>query len=205
MFGLNPHAPPVARPRFQPPEPWPGRIVLIDGASGSGKSTLLRQYRRRLRGRCIDLARLRTAPGSVIDQFPDLPLSCALQLLARVGLAEAHTYLLNPRRLSAGQRWRLKLALAMQRMSHMGRAPRDKAAVLVCDEFCSCLDEVTAAVVCHALRRFVDEACCGAVVAGSRHLAGALRPDVIVTCDFDGQAIVAPAAGAVCRRSQDSA
>ncbi len=98
------------------PLPETGQIVLLSGASGSGKSTLLRQVIAELERtgrRVIDLARLPLPDVPVVDCLPDLPLESMLMLLGRMGLGEAWTYLRTPTELSDGQRWRLRLAMAV--------------------------------------------------------------------------------------------
>src|SRR5205085_438875 len=111
----------------------------------------------------------------------------ALRSLSRVGLAEVWTYLRTPAELSEGQRWRLRLALALVSPT---RCPRT---ILACDEFAAKLDRVSASVVARTLRRTI----CGsgkvsAIVATSHDdLIRALEPDVIVRCDF-GRVSVSP-------------
>ena len=94
--------------------PKAGQIVLICGPSGSGKSTLLRRLRWRMRKR-IELDRIALPRRPVIELFGRMKLEDALALLSRFGLAEAHIYLLPPQKLSAGQQWRLRLALRWPR------------------------------------------------------------------------------------------
>ena len=178
------------------------RCVLITGASGSGKSTLLRQLARefRQRGRKLLDSHLRyraddaehATPGDwarvggagsrrVIDCFSSLPVEAALELLSRVGLAEVRCYLSDPARLSTGQRFRLKLALAFARARRS-----DEPSVLVVDELGSGLDGVTAFVVSRALRKLLnDHPHVSLLAATSRpELARPLEPDVTVKCDF---------------------
>lgn len=165
--------------------PQPGRLVLITGASGSGKSSLLRVLRRKQRDSWIDLAGIRLAPRrAVVDCFGDTPLDRVLCLLARVGLAEAWTYLKRVCDLSDGQRWRLRLAIAI--VLHDNR-------IIASDEFCAPLDRITARVVAACLRRTVTAAGLRAVVATSHDdLADALQPDVLVRCDFARIEITTP-------------
>lgn len=161
-----------------------GRIVLITGPSGSGKSTLLRRYRERVpRRRLIDLTRMRLAERAVIDLFPRLSVEAALGALSRVGLAEAHTYLLPPSKLSDGQRWRLRLALAVARCE---ASPPRARFVIVVDEFAALLDRVTAWIVARALRKAVDrlENVCAIVATSHEDVERPLGADVVVRCDF---------------------
>ncbi len=106
--------------------------------------------------------------------------------LSQVGLAEAHTYLLTPAELSAGQQWRLRLALAL---SH-----RRRPLCLICDEFAALLDRVSAAIIAHTLRKAVylrNEL--SAILATSHdNLQTALNPDLIITCDFGAYTIRTP-------------
>ncbi len=179
--------------------PWmslsPGKIVLITGASGAGKSTLLRHIRRahcRDRGRrWIELGGIRFRDWPVIDVVVDAlggrrderAIVEGLESLSRVGLSEVWTYLRKPRELSEGQRWRLRLAVALARAR---AGPADGLCVIACDEFCAALDRVTALVVARALRRAVDaHSNLRAVVAtGHEDLVPVLSPDTIVRCDF---------------------
>jgi hypothetical protein len=173
-------------------------VVLIAGPSGAGKSTLLRRYRRGLgHGRVIDLARMRLPERAVIELFPSMSIEGALAGLSRVGLAEAHTYLLPPSKLSDGQRWRLRLAVAVARCE---ASPRKKFTI-VADEFAALLDRVTAWIVARAVRNAVDRVGnLGAVVATSHEdVEGPLGADVVVRCDF-GEVRVEPRMNADERR-----
>ncbi|HEY7087644.1 MAG TPA: AAA family ATPase [Tepidisphaeraceae bacterium] len=160
--------------------PRAGEIVLITGPSGAGKSSLLRLLRARECNRhCIDLAGIRPPNRPLVNCFEKTRLEHVLSLLNRVGLSDAWTYLRTPAELSEGQRWRLRLAMAI----HRATGP----SILMCDEFAALLDRVTAAVVARALRRTIDHSSgqLGAVLVTSHDdLLEALAPDVHVYCDF---------------------
>jgi ABC-type ATPase with predicted acetyltransferase domain len=198
-------------PNSPPLDPRGGQLILLTGPSGSGKSTLLRHLRRQNpRARWCDLSRTPLPRrGTVVDAMTlamthgradddretDAVIVAALDALSRVGLGEVWTYLRPPAQLSEGQRWRLRLALALTRTHPNAhgtcsmRYPRraKPLAILAADEFAAPLDRVTAAVVARALRKAVharpDDLC--AIVATAHHdLIPALAPDVIVRCDF---------------------
>ena len=158
----------------------PGTVTLVTGASGSGKSTLLRELGRKFRTRAwVDVSRIRLDDVPVVDCFGSDDLVAVLMTLGRVGLGEVWTYLRTPAELSEGQRWRLRMALALWRM-------REKPGVLVADEFCAFLDRVTAKVVARCLRKTIDAHPEIAAVLASPHedLEAALRPEAMVRCDF---------------------
>ena len=164
--------------------PTPGQIVSINGASGSGKSMLLRQLRSLVPpGDWLDLDSIRLPNEPVIDCFGSRDLAGTLSLLARVGLSEAWTYLRKPNQLSEGQRWRLRLGVALSiAMDRPGT-------ILVCDEFAAVLDRVTAAVVARALRRAIVGPLRAIVVTSHDDLRDALGADRMVRCDFGTIAI----------------
>jgi ABC-type ATPase with predicted acetyltransferase domain len=200
-----------------------GRVTLITGPSGGGKTSLLAQLRHAIMCNQVDLndialprkstvidcvaSRLRVrrrpadAPAAavvVVESERDLEarIAAALSLLAGVGLAEARDYLRPPRRLSEGQRFRLRLALALATCEARRAAPGDASPtahlrgrhVLICDEFAAPLDDLTAAVVARCVRRAVDARrawLSAVVVTGRCALRAALAPDVVVHCDFD--------------------
>jgi len=176
--------------------PRSGQIVLLTGASGAGKSTLLRRIRRAARSRrWIDLQNIHPAAPTVIDCLCDRPLDEALSMLSRVGLAEAWSYLLSPDKLSDGQLWRLKLAMALSRFPHPASSSKlqdatvhsgSSTVTLLCDEFAAVLDRITACIVARCLRRIVSVTPGASAVVATSHddLAGALAPQRVVECDF---------------------
>ena len=164
--------------------PLPGQILFIGGASGSGKSSLLRVVCRRAKrtGCVLNLRRIRLGNRPVIDLFDDPTFPPTLRRLCSVGLAEVWTWFRTPAQLSEGQRWRLRLALALQSAEHA-----DRPVLLVCDEFAAVLDRVSATIVAACVRRAVDArpTTLAAILATSHDdLLPAIDPDVHVDCDF---------------------
>lgn len=217
--------------------PAAGEIALFTGPSGGGKSRLLEAVRAAQTAdptlAWIEPADIPLTSGGenvcVIERMcreiglrndAPAPIELALELLSRVGLAEAWTYLRTPAELSDGQRWRLVLALAVARAMYAGARDRSTViAMIAMDEFAALLDRITARIVARALRRLIDAqhtavgvsrevvnaAASGgaqapsvgprisAIVATSHDdLRIALDPDVIVTCDFQAFTVQRP-------------
>ncbi len=161
-------------------------IMLIHGASGSGKSTLLRAIARecaarRLRVRRVELPR--SAPEGhpqrdrrAIVDLSRLPLAIWLRTLASCGLADAALLAQRPHELSTGQSWRFAIALALAR----SRAPSRPTAptILIIDELCAGLDDITARGLCRTLRRAAhDNLAIFAATSSPDRLRHALAPD----------------------------
>ena len=203
-----------------------GDVVFVTGPSGSGKSVLVERLERAIRdgqpdgGHVVNLAgvrsevpgrkaqRARTGTGAgdeapVIDLMSG-PLEGALRLLSAAGLADAFLLLRRARELSDGQRYRLRLALALDALlAHPNAEPGTRNAeqhspkrergdgccqalarglrLLVADEFCSTLDRLCARAVAYRVRRLADTHGL-TVVAASAHddLVEDLAPDVLI-------------------------
>ncbi len=190
--------------------PAPGEILLITGPSGAGKSSTLAALRKLASPTVswIDLQQMNLPDRPIVDCLEmssmrdDETLRRVLAALGRVGLAEAWSYLRTPAELSEGQRWRLKLAIALNHatvravVESSEDSESSKRPILVADEFAALLDRVTACVISRALRRAIDTAPAprpAAIVATSHDdLIAALQPDRILTCDFEEAAIHLP-------------
>ena len=170
----------------------PGTITLITGPSGAGKSCLLRRSKTHHSSdrKWIDLMSLRVRNDPIVNCFGNQPLMETLQLLGKVGLGEAWSYLRTPSELSDGQKFRLRLALALHRAKckspACGFAEGPESTILACDEFCAVLDRLTAMIVARCLRRTIDQHphLSGVVATSHDDLIPALQPNVIVHCDF---------------------
>lgn len=177
----------------------PGEIALLTGPSGSGKSTLLSALRRRLEheGRAVVVAGSPGGRGRRMRERTVLSLlrgrlEGRLSALASAGLGEAMLLARTFGELSEGQRFRLLLAVAMQR----GASP---GATLLCDEFASALDRRTARTLAVAVRRWASRHGVRVVVATAHDdLLDFLDPELLVSLDLDGPAR-GPARDGACR------
>jgi ABC-type ATPase with predicted acetyltransferase domain len=139
----------------------PGQVVFVTGPSGSGKSTILRLIREHADAhpdtlRAADLDD-QPAPADrpLVDLLPDRPLDQVLRLLSVAGLNDAWVLLRRPAQLSDGQRFRLRLALALDQVGSTRADPDAPLTVLLADEFAATLDRTTAAVIARNLARWV--------------------------------------------------
>lgn len=154
-----------------------GDVVYITGQSGGGKSVLLRE-----------LARQMTARGKVIanlDQieFEDRPLidqlgkdtNDAIRLLAIAGISDAYLYVRKPKELSDGQRYRFRLAKAIEQ----------GADVWVADEFMAILDRTAARVIAFSMQKAARKAGATLMVATTHtDLVEDLQPDLYIEKRF---------------------
>ncbi|MCX5691154.1 MAG: hypothetical protein NTV94_15435 [Planctomycetota bacterium] len=134
----------------------PGEHCYLSGESGSGKSTLLASIEAHLTSSGAVCARVELMHGwrarmrAPIDVC-DGPVERALESLACAGLAQGPLLVRPIASMSEGQRWRLALALAMQRVLSL---PGTGRRYLLIDECASCLDASTARCVCTAVSRW---------------------------------------------------
>ncbi len=203
VFGVDPDAPDVLRPPdVEPPVAEAGKIVLFNGPSGGGKTTALRRHAdaaREAGWHVVDVGRLRLKPVACVEQFgksgdDERDFAFAASRLNQVGLGEVRVMLRPPSRLSDGQRWRLRVAVAvfgvLRRHALAKKAKRPGVPeLLVIDEFCAVLDRVAGPVVARSLRQTIDRVSrvgaplAAAVATSHDDLRPALRPDHIVWCE----------------------
>jgi len=147
-----------------------GQVVYLTGASGAGKSVLLKELQEKI-PEAIDLNKYELSEGvPIVDCFAD-GLDDSFLWLGTAGLSDAYVMLRTAEQLSDGQRYRLRLALALA----------DKPKAIFIDEFCAALDRITAAVIAHNVRRYADQYGTTFVLATSHDdLIEDLQPDVVV-------------------------
>lgn len=122
-----------------------GSVVYITGQSGSGKSLLLRELESQMNQREYKVANLDKVELLDIPLIDQIGSSMAegLKFLSIAGLNDAYLYIRKPAELSDGQRYRFKLAKAIE----------SGADVWVADEFLAVLDRVAARVISFTLQK----------------------------------------------------
>ena len=178
LFGLSLPDDTAPPPPAGVTPPGPGTITLLTGPSGAGKSSALRDLAARARRTrtVIDLGTIRLAARPAVAHFPGLGAEESMRALAAAGLADARCFIRAPHQLSAGQRWRLILAVALDRARRATSPP-----LLIADEFAALLDRTTARACARLLRRACDRSRVAAAVATAHDdLAPALAPHRIV-------------------------
>lgn len=178
-FGIDFETAPVVIAReFELSLPAPA-VVAFTGESGSGKSTLMRHVAATLPdGVDLDAVELGTQPlidrlGGSVDE--------AMRLLSRCGLAEPRLLLRRPGELSEGQRYRFRLAVAVDSLPN-------GSGWIMADEFTATLDRTLARVVARNVGRLAAARGIGVLLATThRDVIADLSPEVHVRCRLDDE------------------
>lgn len=150
-----------------------GDVVYITGQSGGGKSILLRELARQMRGRgkrVVNLDEVVFEDRSLISQIGK-DTNDAIRLMGMAGINDANLWVRKPNELSDGQRYRFRLAKAME----------TGAQVWVADEFLAVLDRVSAKVIAFSLQKQARAAGVTLMVATTHtDMVDDLCPDLVV-------------------------
>lgn len=157
-----------------------GDVVYLTGPSGAGKSVLLAELEKAVPGsERINLAQVHLPADMTLIDCIDADLSESLRFLSIAGLNDCFCILNQPANLSAGQQYRFRLAVALA----------SEKKIVFADEFCSELDNVTAAVISYRLRKFAKQTGTTFILASSRDdILSDLAPDVLVVKELSGPA-----------------
>lgn len=152
-----------------------GQICFITGYSGAGKSILLNGLYEQVPA--DDRLRLDEIPLDADKPLIDcmMPEEKSVwwitHILSKAGLSDAFAMLNTPARLSAGEQWRYRLAVALA---------SDKKWIFA-DEFASSLDRITAQVISFRLRKLATESKKIFILAACQEdVLADLEPDVIL-------------------------
>jgi ABC-type ATPase with predicted acetyltransferase domain len=159
-----------------------GDVVYITGPSGAGKSVLLRELEKKVPASDrINLDEIELAEDKTVIDCIDGDIVEGLGLLSVAGLNEVYCALSVPVDLSGGQKYRFRLAKALESGKKF----------IFGDEFCSNLDRITAAVISYNVRKFAKRRGVTFILAGTGDdVLGDLCPDVVVVKELSGPAEV---------------
>jgi ABC-type ATPase with predicted acetyltransferase domain len=182
-----------------------GDIIYITGQSGGGKSVLLRELSRQMgeNGQSIiNLDAIEFQDKPLIDQI-GTDTDNAIMTLGLAGINDAYLWVRKPSELSDGQRYRFRLAKAME----LG------ADVWVADEFLAVLDRTSAKVIAYSVQKAARRAGATVIVATTHtDMVDDLYPDLKIEKRFREKVQIdhyeeaaKAAAGAVVTREQINA
>ncbi|MCX7665636.1 MAG: ATP-binding cassette domain-containing protein [Gemmataceae bacterium] len=155
----------------------PHELVLFTGPSGSGKSSLMRAIGQQLRAQDAMTINLPEVP--LVDALTG-PIPERLNRLSACGLAEPRLMLRRPSELSDGQRYRFRLAFALESQS--------AGQMVLLDEYAAYLDRTLAKVVSYNLRKWVSRSGIGLLLATTHEdIVADLAPDVWIRCYGEGR------------------
>ncbi len=159
-----------------------GDIVYLTGPSGAGKSVLLGELEESIPvSDRVNLAHIELPGDRTVIDCIDGDFLEGLRLLSTAGLNDCFCILNQPSNLSAGEKYRFRLAVALAAGKQF----------IFADEFCGELDGTTAAVISSRLHKFAKRTGTTFILASSRQdMLLDLEPDVLVVKESSGTAEV---------------
>ena len=160
-----------------------GDVVYITGQSGAGKSLLLRELEKQTQERgktVVNLDKIALPEIPLIDQIGK-DTNDAIRILSAAGINDAYLYVRKPSELSDGQRYRFRLAKAIE----------TGADVWVADEFLAVLDRVAAKVIAFSVQK-TARAVGATVIVATTHtdMVDDLSPDLYINKRFREKLVV---------------
>jgi ABC-type ATPase with predicted acetyltransferase domain len=154
-----------------------GDVIYITGQSGAGKSVLLREIGRQMKERgksVVNLDNIEFENKPIIEQLGK-DTNDAIRLLNLAGLNDAYIWVRLPSELSDGQRYRLRVAKAIEQ----------KPDVWLADEFMAVLDRTTAKIIAYAIQKTARRSGATLAIATThRDLINDLGPDLYIEKRF---------------------
>lgn len=150
-----------------------GDVVYITGQSGSGKSLLLKELEKQMSEegkKVVNLDRVELEDKPLIDQIGK-DTNDAIKILGTAGINDAYLYARRPSELSDGQRYRFRLAKAIE----------TGADVWVADEFMAVLDRTAAKVIAYSVQKTARKVGATVIVATTHtDMVKDLGPDLYI-------------------------
>lgn len=150
-----------------------GDVVYITGQSGSGKSLLLKDLERQMTEegkKVVNLDHVVLEDKPLIDQIGK-DTNDAIKILGTAGINDAYLYARRPSELSDGQRYRFRLAKAIETGSE----------VWVADEFMAVLDRTAAKVIAYSVQKTARKVGATVIVATTHtDMVADLGPDLYI-------------------------
>ncbi|WP_199153556.1 AAA family ATPase [Chromobacterium sp. ASV23] len=162
-----------------------GDVIYITGQSGGGKSVLLRNLAKQFSAmpgeRVVNLDQIELDDSAALIDLIGSDTTDALRLLNAVGITDAFVYLRKPSELSDGQRYRFRMAKAIE----------TGATVWCCDEFLAILDRTSAKIIAYSLQKVARRHGATLIVATTHtDLTRDLGPDLVVNKRFREKVLV---------------
>ena len=160
----------------------PGDVIYITGPSGSGKSILLSELENSIApDERINISQIPLPGDKTVIECIDSGLIDSLQFLSTAGLNDCFCILNQPSKLSDGEKFRFRMAMALSM----------KKKYIIADEFTSELDRITACSISYKLRQFAKNTNTIFILASSHQdMLLDLAPDILVSKESSGPAIV---------------
>lgn len=170
-----------------------GDVVYITGQSGSGKSLLLKELEKQMRAEgkfVVNLDEIVLDNSKpLIDQIGK-DVNDSLRILSSAGLNDAYLFVRKPNELSDGQRYRFRLAKAIE----------TGADVWVADEFMAVLDRTAAKVIAYSIQKTARKAGATVIVATTHtDMVKDLHPSLYVEKRYREKLLVCDAIAAQAR------
>lgn len=150
-----------------------GDVVYITGQSGSGKSILLKELAIAMKESGLtvtDIDKTELLDVAIIRQIGK-SMKEGIDFMQLTGVNDANIWLRKPSELSDGQRYRFKLAKAIE----------SGAKVWIADEFLAVLDRVTAVAVAYNMQKIARKIGATLIVATThKDMVDDLQPSVFI-------------------------